>query len=314
MSPPSLVGILYDHTNPNFGDRAVGLSLGQVLAKNKIDFEEVPNTDLSSKILSRFATVIVGGGHLLRKSGSSFYDQFKLSGKNILNTCGLSSDVDALEFLKDYAYVSVRSGVDFSFIKSMRPDATVSICSTLSLNTTGIECPVSITEDTILINGSKHIFSSPEKWVDLFSTAFPSYRKILVSITPYNKDYEALEKMAAISKWELLKDLPPEKIIALIEHPRIAGVISASLHATLFAYRAGKRFLVWPSAQKTLFFLSERGFDALTWNPKIDAIEMGRRLWLCNPDHLVEMWRRDKLVLDSHLNRLVSTCRELIGR
>ena len=300
------VGILYDKTNLNFGDRAIGLAMKQVLAQNGIPCVDLPNRDVLSGF--KTSTVIVGGGQVIRKlhgPNETFYDIFRVPGKNILNSCGTTPNADQLDYLKDYRYVTVRSQMDYDIIKTIRPDAQIAPCSALALNAQQTK-PPEIPEGSILLI---HVFLpiTPDitGLANSLDKALP-YKKVLVCFTPHYTKY--LDQLEIITGWPRIREDDPAKLVALIEHPRVVGTISSSLHATLFTYRAGKPFLVYPSDPKMPAFLSERGMLPRLWTADMTPEEVARRFFL-NQQQISTEWRKDRQKLDQHLTQLITHCR-----
>ena len=66
------VGILYDNISGNIGDLAIGLNVKKILRELRLECDEL--------VLGRFdpqtyATIIVGGGHLLRPNPVFFCEE-----------------------------------------------------------------------------------------------------------------------------------------------------------------------------------------------------------------------------------------------
>ncbi len=78
--------ILYDNISGNTGDVAIGLSLRKIMKDLGVDFDELIPGNFNPEL---YDSIIIGGGHLLRKDHDFYYDKFKVRGHNILNSMGI---------------------------------------------------------------------------------------------------------------------------------------------------------------------------------------------------------------------------------
>lgn len=304
------VGLLYDHVNANFGDGAIGVTLEQTvrsagLRYETIDFEKPLDQD-------RYSTVIVGGGHLIRRRGDPFYDNFLLPGKHILNAVGISQDADDLSFLKDYTYVCVRSYLDLHKIKQMRPDAVVSPCLSLLLDIGNAASFLPRIYNAIAIAVHPGCKDELEGWPEKVREAFPDMEIILFSYVIYIEDYLYLEKIARSMGCRFLCGLSPQSLAAFIFHPGVKAVFSTSLHISMFAYRSLKPFLVYPCETKITAFLEDRGLGVSQWSGRFSPKDLRdhvdqQRSTMNRTRSLVE---EDLRTVTRHKARLVEICSE----
>lgn len=311
------IGILTDATHENFGDKAIAAATLQVLEDDGIDAFCLPNPPTST-LLSKCAAVVVGGGHLLHHSGHPFYDQFRLPGRHILNAVGISGDADGLEYLSEYRYVAVRSNLDRKILGDAGGDAAVAPCMSMGMRT--VLPPISssvpkITSGAVLVHACSVMDDHIPDWLDRIEAALPETEKVLLSATAYNGDAAYLESHAARRGLRLMKGLCHHEIAGLISHPLVAGVVSMSLHVSIFAWRESKRFLVFPSHEKITAFLADR--DALNhlWTPDMSASAIRDR-WSHQND--TAGWRKERLRQDleavaAHRRRVVEACREAVS-
>jgi hypothetical protein len=302
------IGLLYDHTHPNFGDQAIGLALEQTLSKHGLPYRTVPNTGLLDP--ESYAAVVVGGGHGLRAPGDDFYDRFRLHGRHILNTMGVSRDCGDMNYLKNYRYVSVRSTGDYGYLECYRPDTSVAPCMSLALDATAPGPVFPKLDKAILIHMNQHHAAFIPDWFGVVRRAFPDHELVLVSITPYNNDKEYLSEIAADRGIQCVHGLTPIELAAFIGQEGVHAVFSSSLHASLFAYRAGKPFLVHAYYEKVNFFLQERGLLGRQWTSLLDPEAIRARVKPGpDPDPTYrECWLLDQVSLRTHIERVIRSC------
>lgn len=299
------IGLLYDHVTENFGDRAIGISLAEALTVAGIPFEVVHE----GSDTGRFSALLVGGGHCLRASGDRFYDRFRVPGRHILNAAGISQDADSMEFLKDYRYISVRTSFDYNKVSGIRPDAQIVPCSSLQMSGQS-ECGPEIEDRIILLHLPPACAGLLPGWVEVVEQAFPDYGKALLSINRFNSDHEYLADVACHKKWPLISGLSPGQMDSLIGHPNVHGLISTSLHGTMFALKHSKPFLALEYVEKIRFFLDDRGLTGRMWNNGTSPAVMRSALDPMTLDHRLNcFWRKDAATLNSHMTRIILECR-----
>src|SRR5262249_10939260 len=139
----------------------------------------------------RYHRIIVGGGHLIRDRGDWYYDAFRVPGRHILNTPGVSTSSD-LEYLSEYTYESVRSSRDRERVASASPVAVVSPCVSLRSepNKNGATSE----------KGSIGFHFHNQSWAacgdDSLFVEFKDYPQSLIPITHYNGDYWLLRNVS----------------------------------------------------------------------------------------------------------------------
>jgi len=303
--PMRPIGLLYDHLTPNFGDCAIGTVLMETLVAAGLPHEVVRTCSL---IDSRFSALIVGAGHCLRVPGDPNYDRFRVPGRHVLNAVGISREAGSLEFLADYRYVSVRSSADYERVSAIRPDAAIVPCPSLLLE--GTHKPELPVEDrTILIHMPPSCSGFVPRWPEAVEEAFPDYHKALLSLNRFNNDQEYLYDIAFYKRWQLIPGLTPTEIDGLLGHPNVHGLLSASLHATMFAYKHAKPFLALTQVEKIRSFVNDRGLSDRSWTHQMDPRAMRNALGpMVRNTRLESLWELDKVLLKSHMNRLVSEC------
>ena len=304
------IGLLYDSHTPNFGDRAIGISLSNALADARIVFEFVRD---ASNIEGRFSALVVGGGHCFRAPGDWFYDRFRVPGRHILNAAGISEGAGSLSFLKDYRYVSVRSSGDYQRISDVRPDASIVPCSSLSIQGASDFTP-QIEDGTILIHMAPSCSGFVPRWPESVDRAFPGHKKVLLTINRYNNDQEYLFDIAFYKGWRMISGLSPDQMDTLIAHQNVHGLLTTSLHGTMFAVKHSKPFLALPNIEKIRFFLQDRDLSSRFWAHEVSVGEMqGRLNPMSKDDSLGAIWKKDEAALKSHIARIVSECRAAIA-
>jgi len=307
------VGILFDNTTSNFGDRAIGLALVQILEEAKLPYVVLPNS-VEEVAKVETSTIIVGGGQLIRKD-FPLYRVFRQSGRNILNGCGCNSSPGDLGFLRDYRYVTVRSKWDADIIREARPDVEVVPCVSLCLKPGQATVPDLPGGKILLI----HVFHQDmynrrqavqfRRMAHAIDRATPDIKKVCVNFTSFEPQY--VKALSEYLGWPVVSSDNPRDLIALIEHPQVVGTVSSSLHATLFTYRAQKPFLVFPSDRKMKGFLSDRDMLSRVWCRDLDS---GRALsgLFGDQEKIASEWQKDKLRLDRHIETMIAHCRDAI--
>lgn len=304
------IGLLYDSITPNFGDRAIGIAMSEALSEAGIPFEIVREDFVPG---GKFAALVIGGGHCLRAPGDRFYDRFRVPGKHILNAVGISDDVGDLTFLKNYRYISVRSSADYRRVSSLYPEAQISPCSSLSMSQK-VEMPLGVEDRIILVHMPPSCSGFLPRWPETVERAFPDYQKVLLSINRFNNDKEYLTDIGYYKKWLVISDLTPYQMDMLIGHPQVHGLLSASLHGTMFALKYSKPFLALPNIEKIRTFMLDHRVSHRIWASEISPGEMRERLEPMSIDkRLGDLWEKDKLVLRSHLDRIIFECRAAIA-
>lgn len=184
----------------------------------------------------------------------AFYEAFRLKGPHILNATGLTTSI-GLDYLKDYAYVSVRSEADYALVREVRPDADITPCVATRL--APADPPDEIDPNqTLLIhfhhNALHHCRGLPELIEDL-----TDYEIYWLPLTPYAGDGATMARISAGLDREIMTAGAngPREILGAITRCRL--LICASLHGAIFAHAHNVPFLVFSRPPKVKAFLSE---------------------------------------------------------
>lgn len=295
------VPLLFDSVNDNTGDRAIG----QVMAEfaESRGARPVIVEPLDQGTLE--APVVVGGGELIGSPGDAFYEAFRLEGEHILNAAGLTTSI-GLDYLKDYAYVSVRSEVDYALVSGVRPDAEITPCVATRLTPT--DPPDEIDpERTVLFhfhhNALHHCRGIPEVIASL-----SDYEICWLPLTPYAGDGATMARIGAGQDREIVATSAgtPQEKLGAIASSRL--LICASLHGAIFAHAQNVPFLVFARPPKVRAFLSERGLDHHGFSSTAELKDRLDTIF----DERVDFSRTieaDSKKLDSHFAKLA----ELLG-
>jgi hypothetical protein len=288
------VGILYDNISGNIGDLAVGLSVKKILRELRLEFDELVPGRFDPQ---DYATIIVGGGLLLRPSPDFFCDKFRVPGKHVLNCCGIVGTPPDLEYLNDYAYVSVRSGGDKRKISYLTKEVKVIPCTSMLLN----DLPhfdLKIQRPSIGIQLSEGMVDEEALVEYLSRQPFHIY---FLPITHYNFDFKYLVKLTQrVKKSSLLPILGPEEIFTLIGN--FDYFISASLHGGIFAYVHRVPFILFgyeDKMSKMSFFMQDRNLDEYLFNNFNELKLLFERLLYDKPDYSATL-ERDFASLTEH--------------
>lgn len=249
------IGLLWDSVTENTGDRAIGL-----LLRRAFDRADMPYTivdPLGGSDLGDVAALVIGGGELLRSPGHSFYDVFRVPGRHILNTVGVVDGAET-DYLKDYRLVTVRSQAD----QGRLGQGDVSACLTLLY---GDYLPSQDQDDEIPAGAlGLHVTAATlgqaEGWLERLRA--PEIGPVVwLSLTPYNADAALMQTLSErVPGSVLAAPSSPDEAYRIIG--RLRGLVSASLHGTLFAYSQRIPFFCFNGEEKLRAFLDERGFQA----------------------------------------------------
>ena len=255
--PLPKIGILYDSHYKNTGDKSMGIVMADFLNKNNIPF-----TDVSpfAKNKSTYDLLIIGGGQIIREPADSYYNNFRIWGRHILNTADITNAKN-LQFLKVYEYVSVRSSVAANKLGKHKIDAICvpDICIAMQNKNTAVKIP----KDSVGIHfmpsrSGKDI----KKHIDFVKKMIKTNTVVLIPFTHYAGDYKYLKKIhTAVPKTILLGELEPQVLFDTIGELKM--LVSMSLHATIFAYTQNVNFIVAeePRYKKVGAFLKDRGLE-----------------------------------------------------
>jgi len=307
------VAIYCDTVNDNFGDKAIAIAAETELRSHGIQNEVA---DCPKGIdPSKYATVLVAGGHLLRKKGDQFCDRFRVPGRHILSAIGVSDDADDLGYLGEYRYVSVRTMHEVDILSSAGVRAKAVPCGSIKVDPARLDPMERFGRLSMLV----HVYTGAAIChPDIFeriASAFPHAFKVLISVSRYAKDYECMRDASKKMGWPILDGLSAREIIAAIASPLTTSVLTMSLHMTMFACRFEKPFLSMPMHAKTVGFLADRGLSGQTWDAGMGRVEYGRRI---GPNqNLAQAMRRartaDVAALDQHIASVLFACEDAVA-
>jgi GT2 family glycosyltransferase len=247
------VGLLYDNISGNTGDVAIGLSVRKILLDLKVPFDELVPGRFNPK---DYRTILVGGGYLLRPSPDFFYDKFRISGKNILNACGIFGSPDDLHYLDDYAYLSVRSTGDREKLRYLTNRVEVVPCTSMLLKDKPLRLRLRRPSLGIhLLPGTRFLdVQSQRQFAEYISSL--RLNVYFLPVTHYAYDFEYMSRIAAeVPGSHVLPVLRAEEIFALVG--KFDYFISSSLHGALFAYLHNVPFIAF-DLEKIRFFMTDR--------------------------------------------------------
>ncbi len=255
--PIPKIGILYDSYYNNTGDKSMGIVMADFLNTNNIPF-----TDVSpfAKNKGDYDLLIIGGGQIVREPADSYYNNFRIWGRHILNTADITN-AKSLQFLKVYEYVSVRSSVAANKLRKHKIDAVYvpDICIAMQNKNTAVKIP----KDSVGIHfmpGRSDM--DIKKHIDFVKNMVKTNTVVLMPFTHYAGDYKYLKKVhTAVPKTILLGELVPQVLFDTIGELKM--LISMSLHASIFAYSQNINFIVAeePRYKKVSAFLKDRGLE-----------------------------------------------------
>lgn len=249
------IGLLWDASSDNVGDRAVGRVALRRL--ERLGFSgRVVALDPARPEIEDPALCWLAGGELLHPAGHPYYDLFRPRGAHVLFGVGTYGRPEA-GHLGDYLFASVRSRADLEALADAGDGVEVVPCvTTLIADDLEPRDPAPAAGRTLvhLHAGVASEGLSVEARALLDTLGGDA---ALLSFTPYNADYAILEPLARAFGLPLLRPRDPDEAFTWIRAAR--GLVCASLHASIFAYVAGVPFLTLDYAGKIGRFLDERG-------------------------------------------------------
>lgn len=291
------IGILYDNISGNTGDVAIGLSLRKIMRNLNIDFEELVPGNFNPDL---YHSIIIGGGHLLRKNHDFYYDKFKVKGKHILNAMGIVDFPTDLEYLDNYRYLSFRSTGDKGKASYIKKESSIVPCTTMLLEDLN-ECPIKIDNAAIGIHLIPNAFSEEEEALFINWVSSLPYNVYFIPITHYNNDYNYMYKLSKkIKNACLLPIMKPLEIFTLIG--RFHYVITCSLHGSIFSYIHNVSFILMDQ-EKSRFFLEDRGLERYLFNSLEDIIRLSEEM-LNNTMDYSTLIIKDKIKLNNHIENI----------
>ena len=288
------VGLLLDSLSDNTGDKAIRKVMEGFLKSRSIKYKVVNPTGVKARDYSR---LVVGGGDLIQPPGNLFYDAFRQKGNHVLNCVGLNSQAD-LDYLKDYAYVSVRSEGDAPEI--LRPyGIQPSIVPCVSMFLRKKQVALKMPPNTIGFHFHSVSYANVPDVHNVIKH-FPDYSSAFIPFTHYNNDVATMELVAnRVPGSFFLGKYEPEELISIIG--KLRAFVCSSLHAAIFAYMNNVPFLVFPYSPKVQRFLKDRNLERFTFHNSTD-LEQKLADILANPPDFTELFKSDADKIRNHLD------------
>lgn len=221
--------LLYDSVSPNTGDIAMGVAAGQLFAER----------GLGANIVDPFGApfprpLVVGGGELIRQAGDAFYDSFRPRGRHILNSAGVWTSADSLDYLNEYAFVSARSARELEVLQAVVPEATLLPCATTMITSQHHEIEGVDPEEVVVgIHLVPHSLRLIEDLVPIIDSI--PHKKVFIPFTHYNGDASFMRNLPFNKENSVTLDhLTPLQLHSVIS--QMSYVVVSSLHASIFAY------------------------------------------------------------------------------
>jgi GT2 family glycosyltransferase len=298
------VGLLWDSVSPNMGDRAIGLVLGRALTTR--GFEPHVIDPFSPGDMSSLATVIVGGGELIRSPGDPYYDVFRAEGPCILNTVGVLDGAET-GYLKDYALVSVRSQAD----RELLGFGEVVPCLTMLMGD-HLEPPldpIQLPADAI---GIQVNFAFADGCFDLVGWLRRQDMGpvVFLPLTHYNADHLLMQSLHRnLPGSTLLPRLSPDDAFRIIGGLR--GLVTCSLHGALFAYAQHVPFMALDRIPKIRAFLDDRNLSHVGFDQAM-ALVSGFPDVVASGTVVSVQVDRDKQECTDFLDRICAVCDDAV--
>lgn len=261
------VGILFDSFSDNVGDIAMLAANRSLLAHHGVD--DVVPVDLFATSEQSYSSVLIGGGELIRPTGSLFYDRFRQKEATVLAAVGVWQDADDLDYLRGYDFVSARTRVEADVLARSGAPAAVLPCPTMALPTD--DRSVDLPGDEALIG--IHVVPSSLRDVPSLITRLNGIpgRKVMIPFTRYLHDASFLSALPIGDRdnvW-LSTALTPVQLRGAVA--RMSFIVASSLHLTLFALSAGIPFISY-GQPKVRAYLEDRGLGDLLFTDD-DSLE-----------------------------------------
>lgn len=293
------IGLLFDSVSDNTGDIAIGVALRQQFLKRGAETEIISPF---SENLAKYASLVVGGGELLRKKGDEFYDVFRLEGAHILNGIGLQS-ADGLDYLRGYKFISARSATEASIIKKQIPKSKVRVvpCVTTLLSSDKYDIE-GVLEDELLvgIHLVPEVLSICPDIVKIVNSI--PYKKVFIPFTHYNYD----DSFMAALPFDMTNAVRLGRLSPLQLHSVIGQMkytITSSLHATIFAYSQNIPFVTLKQ-QKVRNYLKDRGLEKYSYSTQDELLTLIKRVDT-DPENMEDLIMKDKKIVNEMLDEFV---------
>src|SRR3990172_5860627 len=248
------VGLLWDSASPNMGDQAIGLVLRRLLMGRGV--EPIVLDPFAPGALGSLDALVIGGGDLIRTPGQPYYDVFRAKGPCILSTVGVS-DGSETDYLEDYLLVAVRSEADR--IRLGRGE--VIPCLTMLMGD-HLQPPADLPELPRNAIGIHVNFAMGDACYDLarWLQEQDLGPVVFLPLTHYNADYQLMQSIHRdLPASVLLPPLGPDEAFQAIGMLR--GLITCSLHGSMFAYAHSIPFMGLDRIAKIQSFLEDRGLQ-----------------------------------------------------
>ncbi len=294
------IGLLWDSVSNNTGDRAIGLVLQKFFEERAFDFAVLNPFSYEP---DQYSTIVVGGGELLRELGDPFYDCFRVRGNHILNSVGTYKP-DHLDYLNDYALVTVRTLAEKNELMPVVPSVKVRPCISLLM---GDYFPRPKRVEPIQKEAiGVHVhFGTIESVPDLLSALQEINRQYHIRFIPfthYNNDIALMRQMASRLPDASISSAT-EPVDIFYEFSFLKATISSSLHASLFSYSQNVPVLAFPYLPKVEAFLGERGLNDSCFHDRDELLAKFETLTSNPPDYGPRI-QADKQSVREHLNEM----------
>ena len=314
ISDQKPVGLLWDSVSNNTGDKSMGLVMRRFCERSGIDYEVLNPFSYDP---TRYSTIIVGGGEIVRKLGNPFFDCFKVEGPHILNAMGCYLP-DNLDYLRDYLLVTVRSEADKQMLQDTIPNTKVRPCVATLLGefypkqeASGKSVLPPSTRPNIGVHLHWGTLESVPDVLDGLREINRKYHITFVPFTLYNNDHLIFLKLAAL--------LPDASVSAAREPVDIYhsisaldGMIVSSLHAMIFSMMQNVPVVAFPYTPKMDQHLVDRGLSNWVFHtvPEMVEIVLSSEFLKLDYGKLIEEDRRSAHDHLEEIKRLVGTGRQ----
>ncbi|RIK09018.1 MAG: hypothetical protein DCC49_07770 [Acidobacteria bacterium] len=244
--------------------------------------------------------VIVGGGEIIYGPGDPYFDHFRIPGPHILNSAGVLSAV-GLEYLKDYLYLSVRTGADKSRVdQATGLDVVVVPCVSAAL-AAGKKVRAPGTE-VVLAHLTHNAVVQCAGLAEAFAP-FSAKELRWLTVESGLPEPAAMLRVGIDLGWvpEIELTETPTELLASVGSAR--AVVASSYYSAQFAHQQNTPFVAFGRDPEVRAFLADRNLEDLAF---FSAAELAEKLaWiLASPPDFSETIERDRTTLAEHFKKL----------
>lgn len=244
------IGLLHDSASMATGIRATSRVVQRALSMHGIDHRQIdpfaPDTD-------GIATLIIGGGTLIRAPDDPYYRAFRVRGRHLLHSVSVGDGHDT-GYLDEYAYVGVRSQADRSRLGRGEIQPCLNLIYGDYIAAGNQVAPVP--DGAIGIHVTPQLRDHALGFVHVLCTLQPG--PVVWLPTADLRGRDLLDSLlASVPDSIVLPGGDPDALWGSIG--RLRALVTPALHGACFAYAQGVPFLTYGYGNELGDFLRDRG-------------------------------------------------------